>query len=180
MARILADLEQDPASGICMSSPLSPACDLWAFSLYHYARPGVSDLCLRLQDEQGANVNIVLWALWLGFRGQRLDSVLLAQAQRKVHSWDQHYILPLRQLRRRLKVEFGTSDDSIEAVRTQIKHAELLAEKHLQYLLETLPDSSEQNTVSHTQMMANNLRLYLHSLAVSENFADSLLELIIN
>ncbi len=163
-----------------MSSPLSPTCGLWEFSLYHYARPGVSDLCLRLQDEHGANVNIVLWTLWLGLRGQLLDAAQLAQAQRKVHAWDQHYILPLRQLRRRLKVEFGTSDDSIEAVRTQIKQAELLAEKHLQRLLEALSDSGEQNAVVHTQMMADNLRVYLHSLAVSENIADSLLKLIIS
>lgn len=163
-----------------MSSPPSSTCDLWAFSLHYYARPGVSDLCLRLQDEHGANVNLVLWALWLGFRGQLLDVAQLAHAQRKVHSWDQHYVLPLRQLRRRLKVEFGTSDDAIEAVRAQIKQAELLAEKHLQQLLETVPGSLEQGAVASAQIMANNLRVYLRTLAVSESLVDSLLELIIN
>lgn len=163
-----------------MSSTLSSTCDLWAFSLHYYARPGVSDLCLRLQDEHGANVNLVLWALWLGFRGQLLDVAQLAHAQRKVHSWDQHYVLPLRQLRRRLKVEFSTSDDAIEAVRAQIKQAELLAEKHLQQLLETVPGSLEQGAVASAQIMANNLRVYLRTLAVSESLVDSLLKLIIN
>lgn len=180
MARILADLEQDPASGICMSSPLLPHCDLWAFSLHHYARQGVSDVCLRLQDEHGANVNIVFWTLWLGFRGQLLDTAHLAQAQRKVHAWDQHYILPLRQLRRRLKVEFGTEDNSIEAVRTQIKQAELLAEKHLQQLLESVSGSREQGATDNASVMANNLRVYLRTLPSSEALIDALLELIIN
>ncbi len=163
-----------------MSYPLSPTCDLWEFSLYHYARPGVSDACLNLQDEHGANVNIVFWVMWLGFRGQLLEAAQLVQAQRKVHSWDQHYLLPLRQLRRRLKVEFGTSDKSIEAVRSQIKQAELLAEKHLQKLLETVPGSPVPSAADHATVMARNLRVYLYTLAVSENLVDSLLELIIN
>lgn len=161
-----------------MSSLLSSTCNLWTFSLYHYARPGVSEVCLRLQDEYGVNVNIVFWTLWLGFRGQVLDAAQLAQTQRKAQSWDLHYILPLRQLRRRLKVEFGTSDDSVEAVRVQIKQAELLAEKHQQQMLESIPGSSNASTELSAQLMERNLRLYLSSMAVNENLSHTLLGLI--
>ncbi|PUA28367.1 MAG: TIGR02444 family protein [Cellvibrio sp. 79] len=152
---------------------------LWDFSVHYYARPGVSPLCLRLQDEHGVNVNVLLWALWLGYRGIRLEPVQLAQALRMTHSWDQHYVLPLRQLRRRMKVEFDVTDASIEAVRTQIKQAELLAEKYLQQILETqisISVARTQGTVD--ALIAGNLWLYLQPLGVSKASVEELLVLL--
>lgn len=162
-----------------MHRPRSIDISLWDFSLHYYARPGVSPLCLRLQDEQGANVNVVLWALWLGYRGVRLESASLTQALRKIHSWDQHYVLPLRHLRRRMKVEFDVTDTSIEAVRAQIKQAELLAEKHLQQILETqISIEPAPIEVTAETLMADNLWLYLRPLGVNKARAEELLALL--
>ncbi len=162
-----------------MHRPLPVDTSLWDFSLQYYARPGVSSLCLRLQDEQGVNVNVLLWTLWLGYRGIRLEPLQLARALRKVHSWDQHYVLPLRQLRRRMKVEFDVTDTSVEAVRTQIKQAELLAEKHLQQILETqiLLDATAIPVAAET-IMADNLWLYVQPLGVSKARTAELLALL--
>ena len=109
----------------------------WDFSLQLYVRPGVADSCLQLQDEQGVNVNLLLWCAWLDAQGLILDAGRLHSAQKRIHGWDDHYVVPLRQLRRRMKAEFGTTDVGIEALRTQIKHSELLAEKQVQLLLES-------------------------------------------
>ena len=49
-------------------------CDdeaLWRFSLTFYARPGVSEALIALQDRAGFDVNLMLFALWLGVSGRR-------------------------------------------------------------------------------------------------------------
>ena len=37
----------------------------WRFSLRFYSRPGVASACLALQDEAGADVNVMLFLLFL-------------------------------------------------------------------------------------------------------------------
>ncbi len=170
-----------------MHSSLPIETSLWDFSLFYYGRPGVSSLCLHLQDEHGVNVNILLWTLWLGYRGIQLEPTQLTLALRKTHSWDQQYVLPLRQLRRQMKAEFGVADRSIETVRAQIKHAELLAEKHLQQLLElhipvekiaitATPDKASMPAT----LMADNLQLYLQQLGIDESLITDLLALLLD
>lgn len=153
---------------------------LWDFSLSHYARPGVAETCLQLQDGHGANVNLLLWCVWLEQRGLMLDEVRLHNAQQRIHSWDEHYVIPLRHLRRRMKAEFGVADTAIEQLRTQIKQAELLAEKQLQLLLQTEAQMwSNEAIASERQLVAgDNLRLYLASLDVDEATVVRLLELL--
>lgn len=166
MARILADLLRDLASGIYMSFSLSPAISLWDFSLHHYARTGVSELCLRLQDNFNVNVNVAFWALWLGHRGRALDSELLLSAEQTTNDWYEGYVKTLRQLRRQMKADYGTTNESIEAVRTCIKQAELMAEKQMQSRLEMLWDGFVP--IGDALLMQNNLRFYLEHHCVDE------------
>lgn len=153
---------------------------LWEFSLERYARPGVADVCLHLQDEQGVNVNVLLWCAWLDARGLMLDATRLHNAQKRIRAWDEHYVIPLRQLRRRMKVEFGSADDGIEAVRECIKQAELLAEKQLQSWLEAIVPGWSDNGESSTNLPADwsNVRFYLHHLSVTDVAITQLLELL--
>lgn len=44
----------------------------WNFSLDHYKQEGVQAACLHLQDSFGADVNLVLYCLWLARQGWRL------------------------------------------------------------------------------------------------------------
>ena len=37
----------------------------WEYSVQQYARPGVADTCLVLQDEHTLDVNMLLYAAWL-------------------------------------------------------------------------------------------------------------------
>lgn len=103
---------------------------LWAFSLQHYAKPGVKDACLALQDDRGLDVNVALACLWHERRGgaplsqkdiERLIEAVLP-AQRRVHA-----IRPLR-------CDAKDAADT-EALYRSLKRAERLAENLLQLAL---------------------------------------------
>jgi uncharacterized protein (TIGR02444 family) len=53
----------------------SPA--LWPFAVHVYALPGVSELCLRLQDEHRLDVGVLLAILWRSCRGVAVDAAAI-------------------------------------------------------------------------------------------------------
>ena len=54
----------------------------WRFSLALYARPGVAEALIALQDRAGRDVNLMLFALWAGaVRRVALDAGALAAAE---------------------------------------------------------------------------------------------------
>src|SRR5436190_572701 len=54
----------------------------WRFSLAFYARPGVAQALIALQDRSGRDVNLTLFGLWLGVvRGAWLDAAGLTAAE---------------------------------------------------------------------------------------------------
>jgi uncharacterized protein (TIGR02444 family) len=162
--------------------PASPDnyLSLWDFSLLHYARTGVADTCLRLQDEHGVNVNLLLWCVWLEQCGLPLDAARLRSAQMRIERWDEHYVLPLRQLRRQMKAEFGVADADIELVRARIKQAELLAEQQVQRWLESLVKTWDDIYITNTNPLSvgDNLRFYLQQFNVPESTISLLLDLL--
>ena len=102
----------------------------WRFSLGFYARPGVADAFLALQDEAGSDVNLILFGLWLGLSGRgRLDDAALAAADRATRELRAAIVLPLRQLRRRLAV-YGEADT--RRLYAAVKKLELAAERAVQ------------------------------------------------
>ncbi len=150
---------------------------LWNFSLAVYARAGVADACLRLEDEHDANVNLLLWCAWLGAKGYLLEQEQLLQAQRVIASWDENYVKPLRALRRKMKSEFGVGDANIESVRNSIKQAELHAEQQLQFWLEQVTTNGENSCVDTGQIVRANIVLYLSCIGAADNaHAKSLLD----
>jgi uncharacterized protein (TIGR02444 family) len=82
------------------------ADELWQFSEQHYARPGVAAACLALQDEHGANVNLLLLLLLLEELGLTTEPghfLPLLEARRGLF---EHW----RQLRRWLKTRLDEDD----------------------------------------------------------------------
>ena len=109
---------------------------IWEWVLQAYARPGVPDACLKLQDEYGQNTNLLLWAVWAEVR----DPALLARAAEVTRAWETVAVRPLREVRRALKAPMPPVDDAVrEGLREDVKAAELRAERAL---LETLADLS--------------------------------------
>jgi len=105
----------------------SASAQLWRFSLAFYARPGVAPALIALQDRKGLDVNLILFALWLGVSGRgRLDRRQLATVDRAIRPIRREIAEPLRALRRRLK---SSPDSDIQRLREAVEALELEAEK---------------------------------------------------
>lgn len=108
----------------------APAEGFWRFSLTVYARPGVAEALIGLQDRLGHNVNLMLFGLWLGLcEGRRLDAAALTRAQAALAPIHDAVVAPLRQLRGQLKDD---PDPDIQALRRRVLALELAAERRVQ------------------------------------------------
>jgi uncharacterized protein (TIGR02444 family) len=110
---------------------------LWHFSLAVYRMPGVSDACLRLQDDAGADVNLLLYFCWLAtVRDAALDEAEIRRAVDATADWRDQVVRPLRGVRRWMKDgAAGMPRDSVEGLRSDVKRVELESEQLQQDLL---------------------------------------------
>jgi uncharacterized protein (TIGR02444 family) len=121
----------------------------WAFSLPLYARPGVQQILLQLQDGNGADVTTVLYILWRASCGSRLDAKALILIELRTQPWREEVIRPLRTVRRAMKGLIA-GRPAAEALRERVKAAELEAERLLHGVLEAqsaaVPGTREKST----------------------------------
>lgn len=123
-----------------------------------YARPGVAAALIGLQDRAGHNVNLILFGLWLATgRGRRLDAAGLARARSAIETLDRRVVLPLRDLRRRLKSD---PDPDIQALRRRLSAVELAAERRIQARL-AASVAGRAGKASRLALAEANLRLIL-------------------
>jgi len=106
--------------------------DFWDWAVKVYDGEGVAEACLRLQDEDGQNVPLLLWAIWLACEGLAVNESQARKAADLARNWSNELIAPLRLLRRRLKTELSTGDEALRLpLREKIKTIELEAEHAL-------------------------------------------------
>jgi uncharacterized protein (TIGR02444 family) len=138
----------------------------WRFSLAFYERPGVPDALIALQDRDGFDVNLILFALWLGISGRGLlGGDALAAAQRVAGTLRSEIVEPLRRLRRNLRIH---PDSDVQRLREGVKALEIAGEKLVQERLARLAgngcakmDPGGRRAAAHA-----NLALYLGGEAV--------------
>jgi uncharacterized protein (TIGR02444 family) len=125
-------------------NPAENAPDLetpfWTFSLAVYGTDGVAEECLSLQERLGLDVNLLLFAAYLGaVEGLRLDAHTIELAQSAVGEWHGDIVRCLRQARQALKVPSADTSDPLDGasamLRTCVKAAELEAERIEQAML---------------------------------------------
>ena len=108
---------------------------LWSWAVRAYARPGVQELCLSLQDDDGQSVCLLLWAGWRG----PVDAETLEAAVDTAKTWHRTALDPVRAVRRTLKKPIPDMDDARRlALREEIKRVELSAERGLLDELEAI------------------------------------------
>ncbi len=113
-----------------MTEPASSGSLFWRFSLQFYRLPGVAEACIKLQEEAGCDVNLLLFLLWHGALGRRLSAAEVDELEQKIGPWRDLTVIPLRSIRRALKSPPGlVGAGSAEAFRTRIKAVELEAER---------------------------------------------------
>ncbi|MDR5861000.1 TIGR02444 family protein [Halomonas eurihalina] len=103
---------------------------LWDFALNLYARDGIEQACLTLQDEAGVDVTELLWRCWLYRYNLRAGAT-----PPDVRQWQHDVISPLRRLRRGLKPA-ARERSNVASLRQRIKQAELDAERECLLRLE--------------------------------------------
>ena len=134
------------------------ADDFWSFSLGFYGRAGVSAACIDLQDRYGHDVNILLFACWVGLSGRgRLTPGDLARAEAAVGPWRRAVTEPVRAARRALK---DARDEGAGELYGAAKALELAAERVAQSRLAALAPARVIVTDRAADATAN-LTLYL-------------------
>jgi len=145
-----------------------PKSEFWDFSLTVYDRPEVSKLCLDLQDNYGADVNMLLFACWLGNTGRGKVTVSAWRAMNlRLHKWREQVIKPLRGVRHMLKHEHLAP----VKLKEQVFNCEIDAEHIEQLILEKEWGNTRRSRISdssqRTQDMVENLVTYLKAENVS-------------
>jgi uncharacterized protein (TIGR02444 family) len=139
------------------------ADEFWNFSLAFYGRPGVSPACLELQDRHECDVNLVLYACWVGLSGRgHLSPADLARAAAMNDPWRQAVIEKLRAARRAIKEQASDAAQFYAAA----KAVELEAERIAQQRLSTLAPARVTTAADVRRAdAAANLALYLEDEA---------------
>ncbi len=121
--------------------PLELDNPFWQFSLRVYGTPGVAEECLEAQDETGADVNVLLYAAWLGAtRGIVLEEADLLLIQAAISAWSDSVVKPLRGVRRAIKAMPDAAHPQIQSLRKQVAATELLSEQIEQAFLFRMAD----------------------------------------
>lgn len=142
-----------------MAGEAKTAEGFWRFSLMVYARPGVADALIRLQDRGGHNVNLILFGLWLGLcEGARFDAAGLARATAAIEGIDRDIVAPLRRLRRALRAD---PDPDIRDLRRRVLALEIAAERRIQARLAASASRRKARGGDRQALAEANLRLIL-------------------
>ncbi len=103
---------------------------LWDFALRLYKAPDVADACLALQEKNGVDVPVLLFAAWLKQGSIALSPAKTVQIIGLVDEWRDEVVAPLRAIRQRMKTGPKPGPDKhTETLRDAVKAAELSAER---------------------------------------------------
>jgi uncharacterized protein (TIGR02444 family) len=131
----------------------------WRFSLMVYARPGVAEALIGVQDRGGHNVNLILYGLWLGLcEATRLDAAARDRATAAIAGLDRDIVAPLRRLRRALKDD---PDPDVRDLRRRVLALEIAAERRVQARLAASGGRRKARTGDRHAIAAANLGLVL-------------------
>ena len=104
--------------------------EFWRFSLAYYRSPGVPNACIVLQDSHGLDVNVMLFALWLGSQGRAVSAADIKGADAAVRDWREQVVVELRGVRRFLRTPPPVIDvAAASALRDKVKAVELESER---------------------------------------------------
>ena len=116
--------------------------DSWAFALRIYARPGVADACLKLQNEAGVDVMMFLMVAFAAAKHRiLLTPSEIQELDEACRPWREQIVQPLRAIRSGLKSgPLPAPNGETEQFRSRVKAIELAAERlQNQLLSECLP-----------------------------------------
>lgn len=140
----------------------------WRFSLGLYARPGVAEACLGLQDARGVDVNVLLLILWQAGQGREMPEAVLNRVVATSRDWQAQVVGPVRTARRAARRAAADTPAAAELY-PRLKQAELACEHAEQVTLAALVQADD-GAASHRgepdpRAAEIGLRAYLGALA---------------
>lgn len=141
---------------------------LWEFANRIYSKPEIESLSLELQDQYGANVNILLWACWLESEEIKIPQVCLNDVVQIIDDVSHETVDKLREVRRALKNSNYFTKVQALGIKKHILNAELVVEKVLLQRLQDLTCRFLETTSVGPDEVALDLSCYLQKLNVPE------------
>lgn len=133
--------------------------EFWRYSLAVYQLPEVQRLCLHLQEQIDADVNLILFAGWLAKNNIDFSPDRVNQANKKIKQWRKEIIKPLRDVRYSVKkIFFAEKEVFYERIKVLEVAAEFESQKELYKL------SSQWQIEKEVVSVYNNLGCYLATL----------------
>lgn len=114
----------------------------WRFSLDLYARSGVADACLGLQDRRGADVNVLLLILWQAAQGRGIADQTLTMVLTVSRDWQAQVVGPVRTARRAAKRAMADTPAAADLY-PRLKQTELACEHAEQVTLASLVQAED-------------------------------------
>jgi len=152
---------------------------LWDFMTTTYKAPGVEKACLALQYRLGADVNMVLFCIWLAYRGAGSANLAkhLGAALKLSRSWQSKMVEPLRTARNNLKDHIestgmsGPAAEQAVAFRERIKKCELQMEEMETLALYALVPEGDDKGIGSSPAECkddarNNLTVYFTAMGI--------------
>jgi len=140
----------------------------WDFSVRTYRTSGVSEACLSLQHDQGADVNMLLYCCWVGAAVGAFDDELFSRASKYSARWAENVVIPLREARSWMKHTGCTAEptptEGCMQLREEVKSVEVAAEKMQEEVLESMVSvdrTRDERPKQIVEEVAANLMLYL-------------------
>jgi len=145
----------------------------WDFSVRTYRTEGVPAAGLSLQNDYGADVNMLLYCAWIGATVGPFDSELFSRANEYSLRWAKNVVIPLREARTWMK-HTGCSAESTPTaecmqLREDVKSAEFAAEKMQQEVLDSMVQVDQARSDNPERIVADvaaNLMNYLESIHI--------------
>lgn len=124
--------------------------ELWQGFIRFYRLPDVEPLLLKLQDNNGLDVNQVLLAGCLAEQGISWQADYITE---EYVQWREEGLKPIRAVRQTLKHLPSSMPNEQEEVRKQIKSIELEVEKHaIKLLWAVIADDWSQNLIKESHV----------------------------
>ncbi len=116
----------------------------WTFTLGVYGREGVRPSALHLQEARGADVNLLLYAMWRASLGlPPFDNAHAAALASRVRAWREAVVEPLRAVRTGLRGGVAhVPGDEAEGLRKRTLELEIEAERVEQAVIEAADPSA--------------------------------------
>lgn len=144
----------------------------WDFSVRTYRTPGVPEACLSLQNEHGADVNMLLYCAWIGAAAGHFNDDLFDRTYEFSKNWAENVVKRLRFARTWMK-ESGCKTEPVDEepcmkLREKIKSVEFGAEKLQQEALESMLSSGRTWNEAPDRLLDATLSNLMRYLATKE------------